>query len=63
MVETVERLIRELKLEPSDLFKMAMTLPAALNGLDDLAMTNGRLVSDVILLNPALAYKTKIETA
>lgn len=62
-VETVEGLIRQLKLELSDFFKMTVTVPAELNGRYDLAMTNGQLVCDVILLSPALAYKTKIEKA
>ena len=62
-VETVERLIRQLKLELSHFFKMTVTVPAKLYGSYDLAMTNGQLVSDVNLLSPALAYETKIEKA
>ena len=63
MAETVESFIRQLRLEPSEVFKMAITVAAEFIGRHDLAMIDGRSVSDLILLSPAFAYKRRLEEA
>ena len=63
IAETVEFFIIHLRLEPSEVFKMASTVPAGFIGRDDLAMIDGRLVSDHILLSPAFAHKSRLAEA
>ena len=60
VAETVECLIRQLRLKPSEVFKMAITVPAEIIGRDDLTMINGRFVFDLILLSRAFAYKRRL---
>ena len=60
VAETVERFIRQLRLKPSEVFKMASTVPTELIGRDDLTMINGRFVFDPILLSRAFAYKRRL---
>ena len=63
MSETVERFITQLGIEPSEVFKMAVTVPAELIGRYDLAKIDGRLISDLILLSPEFEYKSSLQDA
>ena len=40
---------------------MAITVPTELIGRDDLAMIDGRFASDLLMLSPAFAYKSRLE--
>ena len=61
MAETVERFITQLGIEPSEVFKMAITTPAELIRRDYLSKIDRRSISDLILLSPKFAYKSRLE--
>lgn len=63
MTETVELFIRQLRLKPFEVLKLVITVPTELIGKDDLAMIDGRIASDLLLLSPAFAYKSRLEEA
>ena len=61
MAEIVELFIVQLRLEPLEVLKMAIRVPTELIDRDDLAMIEGRFASDLPLLSPAFAYKSRLE--
>ena len=61
MTETVELFFKQLRLKPSEVLILAITVPTELIGRDDLAVIDGRFASDLLMLSPAFAYKSRLE--
>jgi N-acetylglucosamine-6-phosphate deacetylase len=57
MAQSVARLVSVVGIERQQALRMAVTIPAGLMGLDALARIEGRLLSDVLVLDDAFALQ------